>query len=85
MEAADSVGAVVGRGMAFGAALLGPARPCGGADAERSELVECEDAVGAVVQDLFDAVELGVAVGVRRVFPGLGALEGEAAAGDEAP
>jgi vancomycin aglycone glucosyltransferase len=44
--------------------LLGPARPGGGPDAERSELVEREHPVGEPLQDLLDSVELGVALGV---------------------
>ncbi|KUL40111.1 hypothetical protein ADL12_14170 [Streptomyces regalis] len=70
--------------MPFGPALLGPACAGSGPDAERPEPVEREDAVGEAVQNLLDAVELGVALGVRRLLPGLGALEGDAAAGEQA-
>ena len=85
MEVTDAMGAVVGRGVPLGVSLLGPARPGGGADAERSELVERENAVGESLQHVLDAVELGVSLGVGRLLPGLGALEGDAAAGEQAP
>lgn len=62
------MGAVVGRRDPIGAALLGPAGSAGGADAQRAELVEGEYAVGEVVQDVLDPVELGVALGVGGLF-----------------
>jgi len=64
--------------------LFGPAGPGGGPDAERAELVECEDPVRETVQDLLYPVQLRIAVGVRRLLPRLGALEGDAAAGEQA-
>lgn len=63
----------------------GPARTAGGPDSQRPELVEREDPVGEPVQDVLDPVELGVAVGVRRLLPCLRALEGDAAPGEQAP
>jgi hypothetical protein len=74
------VGAVVGGGQSVGAFARGPARACGGADAERAELVEGEDPVREVLQHVLDAVELGLAFGIGRLFPGLRALEGDPAA-----
>ncbi|KUL44640.1 hypothetical protein ADL28_39640 [Streptomyces violaceusniger] len=71
--------------MPFGVTGPGPGRAGGGADAERAELVEREEAVREAVQDVLDAVELGVALGVRGLLPGLGALEGDAAASEQAP
>jgi hypothetical protein len=71
--------------MPLGPTLFGPARPGGGPDAERAELVEREHAVREVLQYVLDPVELGVALGVGGFLPGLGALEGDAAAGEEAP
>ena len=59
-------------------------KPFGGPDAERSELVERECPVREVMQHVLDAVELGVPVGVRRLLPRLGALEGDTAAGEQA-
>ncbi|GAA1625879.1 hypothetical protein GCM10009679_33670 [Saccharothrix algeriensis] len=64
--------------------LRGPARTGGGSDPERPELVERVDPFRETVQDLLDPVELRVAVGVRGLLPGLGALEGDAAAGEQA-
>lgn len=64
MEVPDAVGAVVGRGVPLRVSLLGPGRPGGGADAEWAELVEGEDSVGEALQDVLDAVELDVALGV---------------------
>ncbi|GGV08292.1 hypothetical protein GCM10010502_74100 [Kitasatospora aureofaciens] len=58
------MGAVVGRREPVRSALLGPAAAGGGADAERSELVEGERAVREVFQDVLDSVELGVVLGV---------------------
>jgi hypothetical protein len=65
VEVADAVGAVVGPGVPLGATGKGPARAAGGTDAERPELVERENTVSEVVQDVLDAVELGIALGVR--------------------
>jgi hypothetical protein len=65
--------------------LSGPARARGGPDPERAELVERKDPVREAVQDFLDTVELGVALGVRGLLPRLGALEGDAAAGEQAP
>ncbi|GGR64898.1 hypothetical protein GCM10010251_96770 [Streptomyces aurantiogriseus] len=85
MEVPDAVGAVVGRGMAFGVAGAGPAGSGGGADAERAELVERKHPVREVLQHVLHPVELGVALGVGGFLPGLGALEGDTAAGEQAP
>jgi hypothetical protein len=49
------------------------------------KLVERENAVGESLQHVLDAVELGVSLGAGRLLPGLGALEGDAAAGEQAP
>lgn len=84
MEVADSVGAVVGRGVPLGVAGRGPAETAGGADAERAELVEGEHPVREAVKDLLDPVQLRLTVGVGGFLPGLGALEGDAAAGEQA-
>jgi hypothetical protein len=84
VEVPDAVGAVIGRGQPVGTPLSGPARARGGSDAEQAELIEGEDPVREAVQDVLDAVELGVAVGVRRFLPRLGALEGDAVAGEQA-
>jgi hypothetical protein len=62
----------------------GPARARGGPDSERPEIVEGENPVGEAVQDLLDPVQLRLAVRVGRFFPRLGALEGDAAAGEQA-
>ncbi|BBC29443.1 hypothetical protein SGFS_007370 [Streptomyces graminofaciens] len=78
------MGAVVGGGQPVGAFARGPARACGGADAERAELVESEDPVREAVEDFLDPVQLRLAFGVRGFLPGLGALEGDAAAGEQA-
>jgi hypothetical protein len=51
---------------------------------ERAELVERECPVGEAVQDVLDPVESGVVVGVGGLLPGLGALEGDAASGEQA-
>lgn len=82
MEVPNSVGAVVRGRQPDGPGLFGPARPAGGADAERAELVEREDPVREAIQDLLDPVQLCLAVGVRGLLPRLGALEGDAAAGE---
>jgi hypothetical protein len=71
--------------MPLGPALLGPARPGGGPDAERPELIEREDTVRETLQHLLDAVQLGIALRVGRFLPRLGPLEGDAAAGEQAP
>jgi hypothetical protein len=42
-------------------ALLGPASPADGVQAEGTELVEREDPVGKVLEHLFDAIQLLVA------------------------
>ena len=84
MEVPDSVGAVVGGGQPVGTSLFGPAQARGGADAERAELVEREDPVRETVQHLLDPVQFGVTLGVRGFLPRLGALEGDAAAGEQA-
>ena len=65
MEVPDAAGAVVGRRVPFGATSNGPGRSGGGTDAERAELVERENAVLEAVKNVLDAVELGVALGVR--------------------
>ena len=62
MEVADAVGAVVDRWVSLGMPLLGPARPGGGPDAERAELVEREHPVREAFQGLLNAVELCVTV-----------------------
>ncbi len=56
----------------------------GGADAQRAELVEREDPLRYVFQQVLDAVELGVVVRVGGLLPGAGALEGDAAPGQQA-
>lgn len=56
------MGAVAGRRRAVGLALLRPARACGRPDVQVSELAG-EDPVREVLQDMLDAVELGVGVG----------------------
>lgn len=84
MDVGDAVGAVVGRREPDRAALLGPAVAGGGADAERSELVERERSDGEALQDVLDAVEFGVALGVGGFLPGLGAVEGDASLGEQA-
>jgi hypothetical protein len=70
--------------MPLGPALLGPAQPGSRPDPERSELVEREDTVRETLQRLFDAVDLGVTLGVGRLLPRLGPLEGDTAAGEQA-
>jgi hypothetical protein len=67
------------------AGVFSAARAGGGPDAERPELVEREDAVGEALQDLLDAVEFDVAVGIGRLLPRLGALEGDPATNEQAP
>ncbi|GAA2611437.1 hypothetical protein GCM10010399_47860 [Dactylosporangium fulvum] len=57
--------AVVGGRQPVGTSLFGPARARGGPDAERAELVEREDPVREAVQDMLDAVEFGVTLGIR--------------------
>lgn len=79
------MGAVVGRRDPVGAALLGPGCSPGGTDAQRAELVKSEYAVGEVLQEVLDPVEPGVALGIGGLLPGLGPLEGHAAAGEQAP
>jgi len=71
--------------MALGVTGGSPAGSGDGADAERPELVEREHAVREAFQHLLDAVQLGVTLGVGRLLPGFGALEGDAAAGEQAP
>ena len=85
MEVAHPVGAVVGGRQSVGVPLPRPAGACGGTDRERAELVEGEDPVGEAVQHFLDPVEFRVALGVRGLLPRLGALEGDAAAGEQAP
>jgi hypothetical protein len=78
------VGAVAGRRDPVRAALSGPAGPAGRADTRRAELGEGEDPVGDVLDDVLDPVQLGIARGVGGLLPGLGALEGDAVAGEQA-
>lgn len=85
MEVPHPVCAVVGRGMALRATGGSPAGSGGGADAERPELVEREHAVREGFQHLLDVLQLGVTLRVGRLLPGLGALERDAAAGEQAP
>ncbi|WP_455680039.1 hypothetical protein [Streptomyces celluloflavus] len=68
------MGARAGRRESVRPALFGPEVAGSGADAERAELVACERA----------AVELGVVFGVGGFLPVLGALEGDAASGEQA-
>ncbi|SNS03985.1 hypothetical protein SAMN05216276_100323 [Streptosporangium subroseum] len=68
----------------LGVAGSGPARPFNGADTERAELVEGEDPIREAVQDLLDPIQLGVAIRIWRLLLGLGALKGDAAAGEQA-
>ncbi|WP_435056663.1 hypothetical protein [Streptomyces noursei] len=77
------MGSMEGRRDPVGAALLHPARSGGGPDAQRAELVERKDAVGEVLQDVLDAVELDVALGSVDLLPRLGALEGNPAASQQ--
>jgi hypothetical protein len=53
-------------------------------DAQRPELVEGEGAIRKVLEHVVDAVELGVPIGVGGLFPGRGALEGDAAGCEQA-
>src|SRR5699024_8050105 len=61
----------------------GPTGAAGGADTQRSELVEGEGPVGKVGGDVLDPLQLGVAVGVGGLLPGLGVLEGDVVAGQQ--
>jgi hypothetical protein len=72
VEVQHAVSAVVGRQHPIGPGLFGPAAAAGGPDSQWAELIEREDAIREAVQDVLDAVELGVALGVRGFFPGLG-------------
>ncbi|WUW05715.1 hypothetical protein OG587_44530 [Streptosporangium sp. NBC_01469] len=63
---------------------FGPARARGGPDPERAELVEGEHPVREAVKDLLDPVQLRLTLGVGGFLPGLGALEGDTAAGEQA-
>nr|CAB45029.1 hypothetical protein [Amycolatopsis orientalis] len=56
-----------------------------GPDAQRPELVEGERAIRETLDHLLDPVELGVPVRVGGFLPGLGALEGDAAASEQTP
>ncbi|GHD07399.1 hypothetical protein GCM10010313_26530 [Streptomyces violarus] len=78
------MGAVGGGRQPVGMVAFGPARTSGGPDSERAELVEGEDPVGEVVQDLLDPVQLRLAVGAGGFLPCLGALKGDATAGEQA-
>jgi hypothetical protein len=84
MEVGHTVRAAVGRRQTVGLALLRPAGARSGTDPQGPELVEGEDPVREVLQHLLDAVELGVTLEVGRLLPGLGALEGDAAAQEQA-
>jgi hypothetical protein len=85
VEVGDAVRTTVGRREPVGLALFRPAGACGGPDSQGLELVEGEDPVREAVQYLLDPVELGVAFGVGRFLPGLGALESDAAAREQTP
>jgi hypothetical protein len=76
LRPASDVGALVGGQVAVvnvrqpvGTPLSGPARARGGPDPERAEFVERKDPVQEAAKDLLDAVELGVALGVRGLLP----------------
>jgi hypothetical protein len=64
VEVGHAVGPLVGRGQTVGSFPLGPVGPRGRADAERTELADRERAVWETVQDVLNAVEFGVALGV---------------------
>jgi hypothetical protein len=78
------VSAVVGRRHSVGLALLGPARSAGGADPEWPELVEGEGAIGELFQHFLDPVEFAVSLGIGGFLPGLGSLECDPAAAEQA-
>ena len=78
------VGAVEGGGHPVRVFLAGPAGAGGRPDPERAELVEGEDPVGETVQHFLDPVQLRLALGIRGLLPGLGALEGDPTAGEQA-
>jgi hypothetical protein len=84
VEVAHSVGAVIGRWHPVGVLVGGSARAGGGSDAERAKLVESEDSVREAVNDFLDPVQLRLAVRVRGFLPCLCALEGDAAASEQA-
>jgi len=65
VEVPDSVGAVGRSRDVIRGDRPEPSRSTGRTDAERPELVERERTVREAIQDVLDAVELGVAVGVR--------------------
>lgn len=83
VEAPGTVGAVVRGRVPLRVAGRSPARPSGGTDTERAELVEGKDPVREAVQDLLDPVQLHVAARIWGFLPGLCALEGDAAAGEQ--
>nr|WP_157741417.1 hypothetical protein [Jiangella sp. DSM 45060] len=78
------MGVVIGRGHPIGLAFPGPARTAGWAETERAEFVEREGPVREVLQDVLDAVELGIPFGVGGLLPGLRALKRDPAAGEQA-
>ena len=84
MEIRDTVSAVIGRGHSIGASTFSPADTRGRADTQRPELVKGERAIRELLDHVLDAVEFGVPVGVGGFLPGLGALECDAAAGEQA-
>lgn len=84
MEVGHTVGAAVGGRQAVGPALFRPAGARGGPNSQRSELVEGKDPVREVLQDVLDPVEFGVTLRVGGPLPGLGALEGDTAAAEQA-
>lgn len=84
VEVAHPVGVVEGGGHPVRVLLASPAGAGGGADPERAELVEGEDPVGEAVQHFLDPIQLRLSLGIRRLLPGLGALEGDPAAGEQA-
>jgi hypothetical protein len=84
VEVGDAVGAAVGGRQSVGPALFLPAGAGGGADTQRSELVEGERAVRTLADRVLDPGQLGIERRIRGLLPGLRALEGDPAAGQEA-
>ena len=77
MELPHSVGLVVVGRLALGPSNRRPRGAARGPDRQRPELVEREAPQRMLVKDLLDAAELGAAVGVVGLLPGLGPLKGD--------
>jgi hypothetical protein len=75
VELPHPVELVVVRWLALWPPCWRPAGSAHGADGQGPELVERERAVRVVLEDVLDPVQLGVAVGVVGLLPGLGPLE----------